>query len=99
MRVFGVDSDVQHGRTKSVRNNGKSIVWWGGSFLGCVTYYFTAIAGYNPQWDDVIDFSISVPELALLHFVAMESNNTSLGQYALPFQCLAQGKKRKQTEK
>ena len=47
--------------------------------------------GYNPMWDEEAKFKIHVPELALVTFTVIESNNTFLGQYTLPYRCLRQG--------
>ncbi|KAJ9593445.1 hypothetical protein L9F63_015012, partial [Diploptera punctata] len=51
--------------------------------------------GFNPQWNKEMNFSLKYPELAMVHFVVKDSNNTGknamLGMYALPFTSLQQG--------
>jgi hypothetical protein len=43
-----------------------------------------------------MNFSLQVPELAMVHFIVKDSNTTgkdaNLGMYALPFSSIEQGK-------
>ncbi|XP_053472865.1 1-phosphatidylinositol 4,5-bisphosphate phosphodiesterase delta-4 isoform X3 [Ictalurus furcatus] len=51
--------------------------------------------GFNPIWNDMLNFTVHVPELALVRFVVEDYDKTSkndfVGQYTLPFSCLQQG--------
>ncbi|KAL1021825.1 hypothetical protein UPYG_G00018540 [Umbra pygmaea] len=51
--------------------------------------------GFNPVWYDTLQFTIHVPELALVRFVVEDydkaSRNDFVGQYTLPFSCIQQG--------
>eukprot|EP00062_Callorhinchus_milii_P023736 gi/632982914/ref/XP_007908389.1/ PREDICTED: 1-phosphatidylinositol 4,5-bisphosphate phosphodiesterase delta-3-like [Callorhinchus milii] len=53
------------------------------------------IAGFNPVWNEVLRFGISVPELALIRFVVEDydtaSSNDFIGQFTLPFTSVQQG--------
>ncbi|KAK3540985.1 hypothetical protein QTP86_008199 [Hemibagrus guttatus] len=45
--------------------------------------------GFNPSWNASFDFTIQVPELAIVRFLVMDydaaSHNDFIGQYTLPF--------------
>ncbi|XP_062845640.1 1-phosphatidylinositol 4,5-bisphosphate phosphodiesterase delta-4 [Trichomycterus rosablanca] len=51
--------------------------------------------GFNPIWNDTLNFTIHVPELALVRFVVEDYDKTSkndfVGQFTLPFSCIQQG--------
>ncbi|KAJ8349663.1 hypothetical protein SKAU_G00247930 [Synaphobranchus kaupii] len=51
--------------------------------------------GFNPVWNDNLQFNIHVPELALIRFVVEDYDKTSkndfVGQYTLPLTCIQQG--------
>ncbi|XP_042199296.1 1-phosphatidylinositol 4,5-bisphosphate phosphodiesterase delta-3-like isoform X2 [Callorhinchus milii] len=51
--------------------------------------------GFNPVWNEVLRFGISVPELALIRFVVEDydtaSSNDFIGQFTLPFTSVQQG--------
>lgn len=68
--------------------------------LACISVYdyflvFCPSAGFNPIWNDMLNFTVHVPELALVRFVVEDYDKTSkndfVGQYTLPFSCLQQG--------
>lgn len=52
-------------------------------------------AGFNPRWDCTFNFTVHVPELALLRFMVEDydytSSNDFLGQFTLPFTSLRTG--------
>ncbi|XP_078079842.1 1-phosphatidylinositol 4,5-bisphosphate phosphodiesterase delta-3-like [Mustelus asterias] len=52
-------------------------------------------AGFNPVWNEVLRFTISVPELALVRFVVEDHDSTTsndfIGQFTLPFTSLKEG--------
>jgi phosphatidylinositol phospholipase C delta len=51
--------------------------------------------GFNPKWNQEMNFSLKVPELAMVHFAVKDSSTTGknavLGMYALPFTSMRQG--------
>ncbi|XP_042604513.1 1-phosphatidylinositol 4,5-bisphosphate phosphodiesterase delta-4 [Cyprinus carpio] len=51
--------------------------------------------GFNPVWYDTLQFTIHVPELALVRFVVEDYDKTSkndfVGQFTLPFTCIQPG--------
>ncbi|XP_076841317.1 1-phosphatidylinositol 4,5-bisphosphate phosphodiesterase delta-4 isoform X2 [Brachyhypopomus gauderio] len=51
--------------------------------------------GFNPIWDKTLQFTVYVPELALVRFVVEDYDKTSkndfVGQFTLPFSCIQQG--------
>lgn len=59
-----------------------------------ISYLFVS-AGFNPVWHDTLQFTIHVPELALVRFVVEDYDKTSkndfVGQFTLPFICIQPG--------
>lgn len=51
--------------------------------------------GFNPRWDCTFNFTVHVPDLALVRFMVEDhdytSSNDFLGQYTLPFASLRSG--------
>uniref|UniRef100_A0A8C4IB55 Phosphoinositide phospholipase C n=1 Tax=Dicentrarchus labrax TaxID=13489 RepID=A0A8C4IB55_DICLA len=51
--------------------------------------------GFNPVWNETLNFVIHTPELALVRFVVEDydkaSRNDFMGQFTLPFTCLQAG--------
>ncbi|XP_033870005.1 1-phosphatidylinositol 4,5-bisphosphate phosphodiesterase delta-4 [Acipenser ruthenus] len=51
--------------------------------------------GFNPVWYETLQFTVHVPELALVRFVVEDYDKTSkndfVGQYTLPFMSIQQG--------
>uniref|UniRef100_A0A673HDT2 Phosphoinositide phospholipase C n=1 Tax=Sinocyclocheilus rhinocerous TaxID=307959 RepID=A0A673HDT2_9TELE len=51
--------------------------------------------GFNPHWNETLQFTIHTPELALVRFVVEDydkaSRNDFIGQYTLPFTCIQPG--------
>ncbi|XP_041029552.1 1-phosphatidylinositol 4,5-bisphosphate phosphodiesterase delta-3-like [Carcharodon carcharias] len=51
--------------------------------------------GFNPVWNEVLRFTISVPELALIRFVVEDydatTSNDFIGQFTLPFTSVREG--------
>ena len=52
-------------------------------------------AGFNPLWNETLNFIIHTPELALVRFVVEDydkaSRNDFIGQFTLPFTCIQAG--------
>ena len=52
-------------------------------------------AGFNPVWNETLNFVIHVPELALVRFVVEDydkaSRNDFIGQFTLPLTCVQAG--------
>lgn len=59
------------------------------------SFFFCPFAGFNPVWNDTLNFTVHVPELALVRFMVEDYDKTSkndfVGQYTLPFSCIQQG--------
>ncbi|XP_022097790.1 inactive phospholipase C-like protein 2 isoform X2 [Acanthaster planci] len=50
--------------------------------------------GYNPIYDESFDFTVNLPELALVRFVVLDDDyigDEFIGQYTIPFECLQPG--------
>ena len=56
---------------------------------------FSVALGFNPRWDCTFNFTVHVPDLALVRFMVEDhdytSSNDFLGQYTLPFASLRSG--------
>lgn len=54
-----------------------------------------SFSGFNPRWDCTFNFTVHVPDLALVRFMVEDhdytSSNDFLGQYTLPFTSLRTG--------
>jgi Ca2+-dependent lipid-binding protein len=53
----------------------------------------------NPVWDEVFEFPVYYPDLAILHMTVKDDNNTGvdeqLGSFALPFISIQPGTEKK----
>ena len=50
--------------------------------------------GFNPLFDESFEFSVHLPELALLRFAVLDDDfigDEFIGQYTVPFECLLTG--------
>lgn len=51
--------------------------------------------GFNPYWNETLQFVVRTPELAIVRFVVEDYDKTSkndfIGQYTLPFSCIQPG--------
>ncbi|XP_060704486.1 1-phosphatidylinositol 4,5-bisphosphate phosphodiesterase delta-3-like [Hemiscyllium ocellatum] len=51
--------------------------------------------GFNPVWNEVLRFTINVPELALIRFIVEDYDSTTsndfIGQFTLPFTSMREG--------
>jgi phosphatidylinositol phospholipase C delta len=54
------------------------------------------LSGFNPKWNQEMNFSLKVPELAMVHFTVKDCSTTGkdamLGMFALPFTSMEQGR-------
>lgn len=54
-----------------------------------------SLPGFNPVWNETLNFVVHTPELALVRFVVEDydkaSKNDFLGQFTLPFTCIQAG--------
>lgn len=59
---------------------------------------FVLHAGFNPVWNQTLNFVIHTTDLALIRFVVEDYDKTSkndfIGQYTLPFTCIQPGEQR-----
>ena len=55
-----------------------------------------AVSGFHPVWNETVEFDITCPDLAIVHFKVMDHedrrSNKLVAQYALPFRCMQNGK-------
>lgn len=56
---------------------------------------FLLSAGFNPVWNETLNFVVHTPELALVRFVVEDydkaSRNDFIGQFTIPFTCIQTG--------
>lgn len=61
------------------------------------------VTGFNPMWNTKFQFTIHVPELALVRFVVEDydaaTHNDLVGLYTVPFTSMQYGKPEKISEK
>lgn len=61
------------------------------------------ITALSPHWDADMNFTISVPELCLIHFCVRDQtgllSSDFVGQYTLPFTSLKKGEPQRQNER
>lgn len=51
--------------------------------------------GFNPRWDEVVNFTITTPQLAVVRFAIYDSDryvDDFIGYYVLPFTSMQEGK-------
>lgn len=97
--IWGQDVDeeekLQH---KCDKKKKKSHLSWSYSLLYC-----PLTAGFNPVWNETLNFVIHTPELALVRFEVEDydkaSRNDFIGQFTLPFTCIQAGGQRAQNTK
>lgn len=56
---------------------------------------FLLSVGFNPVWNETLNFVVHTPELALVRFVVEDydkaSRNDFIGQFTIPFTCIQTG--------
>ncbi|NXD06163.1 PLCD4 phosphodiesterase, partial [Nothocercus nigrocapillus] len=94
VEIHGVPADQAHQETKYIENNGEPQRGTGwpsgpGPALCCPLSARSPFPGFNPRWDETLQFQLRVPELALVRFVVEDYDKTSrndfVGQFTLPF--------------
>lgn len=57
--------------------------------------FLVLFEGFNPAWNELFQFEVYVPELALVRFLIEDHDSTSgnefIGQYTIPFNSLQMG--------
>lgn len=98
VEIHGVPADCAHKETDYVLNNGeRGAGGRAGQALGPVNpNYHTCPLGFNPCWEQTLQFQLRVPELVLVRFVVEDYDATSpndfVGQFTLPLNSLKQGR-------
>lgn len=100
VEIHGVPADCAHGETDYVLNNGERellVGGWGRPWgQWTLTIYHTCTTGFNPCWEQTLQFQLRAPELALVRFVVEDHDATSpndfVGQFTLPLNSLKQGR-------
>ncbi|NXN65627.1 PLCD4 phosphodiesterase, partial [Himantopus himantopus] len=94
VEIHGVPADQAHQETKYIENNGEP---HGGTRdpavprqpCPCPPSTHSPFPGFNPRWDETLQFQLHVPELALVRFVVEDYDKTSrndfVGQFTLAF--------------
>ena len=63
--------------------------------LNLLYFLTTADNGFNPVWNEAVDFDLINPDLALIRFVILDedvfADSNFLGQCTLPVKCLKSG--------
>ena len=58
-------------------------------------HFIFPVEGFNPEWNENMEFNVHVPELALVRFTVEDhdsaTSNEFVGQYTLPFNSLRMG--------
>ncbi|NXP58463.1 PLCD4 phosphodiesterase, partial [Chloropsis cyanopogon] len=94
VEIYGVPADQAHQETKYIENNGETQQHHGprrAQTKPCCPSPSTCslFPGFNPRWDETLQFQLHVPELALIRFVVEDYDKTSrndfVGQFTLAF--------------
>lgn len=107
VEVFGVPADCAKKETHHIENNGAvpgsahsdlKAASFGSQFYRLrrvKSFFFPRFQGFNPAWNENLQFDVYVPELALVRFLIEDHDSTSdnefVAQYTLPFSSLAMG--------
>lgn len=105
VEIHGVPVDQAHQETKYIENNGEP---HGGTrdavaprqpvpALPHPPNTCSPFPGFNPRWDETLQFQLHVPELALVRFVVEDYDKTSrndfVGQFTLAFANIKPGER------
>ncbi|XP_065607308.1 1-phosphatidylinositol 4,5-bisphosphate phosphodiesterase delta-4 isoform X2 [Cyrtonyx montezumae] len=91
VEIHGVPADQAHQETKYIENNGEPAVRGPAVPVPALspTNACSPLTGFNPHWDETLQFQLHVPELALIRFVVEDYDKTSrndfVGQFTLAF--------------
>lgn len=79
LEIYGIPVDECKARTRPIRNNGRALL---------MPLTSDRIAGFNPVWNEVFEFQLHCPEVALLRFCVKDFDSTSsndfVGEYSIP---------------
>lgn len=63
--------------------------------IHCMRSVSLIFTGFNPFWNETLQFVVHTPELAIVRYVVEDYDKTSkndfIGQYTLPFSCIQPG--------
>jgi phosphatidylinositol phospholipase C delta len=86
VEIHGIPADEQRHRTKTVMNNGE--------LLRC--FVNTFCLGFNPVWNEQFELQLRCSEMAILRFIVMDFDTTSLddfiGEFSIPVESVRAGK-------
>lgn len=97
VEIHGVPADQARQETKYIENNGEcyggtrdpAAPRWPIPALPQPPSTRSPFPGFNPRWDETLQFQLHVPELALIRFVVEDYDKTSrndfVGQFTLAF--------------
>ncbi|NWZ49143.1 PLCD4 phosphodiesterase, partial [Haliaeetus albicilla] len=94
VEIHGVPADQARQETKYIENNGEchsgpAVPRWPIPALPHPPSTHSPFPGFNPRWDETLQFQLHVPELALVRFVVEDYDKTSrndfVGQFTLAF--------------
>lgn len=97
VEIHGVPADQARQETKYIENNGEcyggtrdpAAPTWPIPALPHPPSTHSPFPGFNPRWDETLQFQLHVPELALVRFVVEDYDKTSrndfVGQFTLAF--------------
>lgn len=106
VEIYGVHADNASKQTQHMNNNGERAHTQINSSLFEARVSQNSIrmthkklsfpAGFNPMWNESFQFTINVPELAMVRFVVEDYDSTSqndlIGQYCLQLNSIQNGK-------
>lgn len=101
VEIHGVPADQAHQETKYIENNGEQGAPGDPSLpRPCPLPPPSTPSpspGFNPRWDETLQFQLHVPELALVRFVVEDYDKTSrndfVGQFTLAFANIKPGER------
>lgn len=103
VELYGVPQDQAKDETSYIINNGETIVSSASNDQTKLKQKYglthssaaPSPLGFNPVWNETLNFDVHTPELALVRFVVEDydkaSRNDFLGQFTLPFTCIQAG--------
>lgn len=99
VEIHGVPADQAHQETKYIENNGEPVVRGPAVPVPALspTSACSPLPGFNPHWDETLQFQLHMPQLALVRFVVEDYDKTSrndfVGQFTLAFANIKPGER------